>query len=327
MKFIKKIKQRFISDNIATFFYRILFFIFRCCMEMYDLIIFKILKLKLITTGRYIIKEINKSKMNLNLCDPGISRDLLMAGIREPTHTKFMKDILKKGDTIIDIGANIGYYALMESRIIGEKGKVYAVEPILNNIFMLKKNINLNNYKNIEVFNVAIGGENKKDYIYLSKKSNWCTLINNNKKENLKNKIVTEVVTLDKFIQGKRFPDLIRMDVEGYEKQIIEGMKNILNMRQPLKIFMELHCCFLPDLGLDILRQLEKKDFKIKLFFRDQSTLMLNKGEIIKNIYSYLGKKINGVYEFIYNNINVKELEKIKHILKEEVFHVYLERK
>jgi len=328
--FIKKVKSRFKDDGILVFGYRILFFLFRIFLGIYDHILFKILKLKLWSKGKFIIKNIHGSQMCLDVNDPGISKDLILADTREPAHTELMKNILKSGDTIIDIGANIGYYALLESKIVGKTGKVYAIEPVKRNIDLLKKNILLNNYKNIETFEAAVSRENKTKNMYLTTKSNWCTLrLSKNDKidEQVVDKVLVKTITLDKFVEDKKFPNLIRMDVEGYEIEIIKGMKNILAEKKSLKIIIELHCCFLSDLGFDMLRELEKNGFKIRLFFRDCSSLMLNKSKLIKKIYYYLGKKINGVYEFIYKDIDVKELEVMKNILEKETFHIYLERK
>ncbi len=329
-KFYKRVRKRYASDSILTFGFRIIFFLFRKCLEAYDMITFRILKLKYRSEKDYIMKKIHGSKMYLSLKDKGISRDLILAGTREPTHTKLMQDVLKPGDVVVDIGANIGYYALMEARAVGKAGQVYAIEPVPANMAMLKRNIKLNGYKNIKTFALAIGGGNKKEYIYLATKSNLSTLTKNESDKmdlRIKDKVPVQVVTLDTFLKDKKFPDVIRMDVEGYETEIIKGMKSILTRLRPLKIFMELHCCLLPDLGLGILREFEESGFKMKKFFRDRSPLMLNKNRKTKKMYYYLGKKINGVYEFMLEDIITYDLKKIAKILREETFHAYLVRR
>ncbi|MDD5031953.1 MAG: FkbM family methyltransferase [Patescibacteria group bacterium] len=323
-KFIDKTKKRFISDNLATFFFRIIFFILRHLIELYDFLIYSAKK-KFVFNDEHIIRRIHGSKMGLDLADPGIAKDLLSAGNREPFHTELVKRILKPGDIIYDIGANIGYYALLEARIVGDKGKVYAIEPVPDNVKNLVKNISLNNYKNIAVYNLAIGGDDRNGYIYSSDKSNWCSM-NCRGYNNSSGRIPVKVMSLDSFIEGKDYPDVVRMDVEGYETEIIKGMKHILAGGRPLKIFMELHCCFLEDAGLGLVRELEKNNFKIKYFFRDRSSLMLGKNRLLRRIYYYLGRKINGVYEFCYADISADELLDLDKALKEETFHFYFER-
>ena len=56
-----------------------------------------------------------------------------------------LQAILEPGMNVLDIGANIGYYAIMESILVGTSGNVVAIEPMLPNIKMLRKNIELNN--------------------------------------------------------------------------------------------------------------------------------------------------------------------------------------
>ena len=82
--------------------------------------------------------------MYLDPRDKGISRTLLLFGERELDHRIILKKVLSKNMKVFDIGANIGYYVLMESSIIGEKGKIIAVEPLPKNMQLLKKNLDLN---------------------------------------------------------------------------------------------------------------------------------------------------------------------------------------
>ncbi len=99
-------------------------------------------------------------RMIVDLNDPGISRTLIHFGTREKDHIYILNKELSSGNVIIDLGANIGYYALMEANIVGSDGYVYALEPSPSNADMLRKNISLNNYNGIvEVY--QMGGSNK----------------------------------------------------------------------------------------------------------------------------------------------------------------------
>lgn len=71
----------------------------------------------------------------------------------------FLSSFLKKGDVCIDIGANLGYLSVPISKLIGEQGKVYAVEPVKPILSVLKSNTK--NLKNIEILPYALGEENK----------------------------------------------------------------------------------------------------------------------------------------------------------------------
>ena len=92
-------------------------------------------------SGKLVLKDVLGSKMYLDETDLGLSWDLITDGIREAYLVEIVKKELKKGDIVIDIGANIGYYVLLESKIVGEKGKVYAIEPVPQNVDILRKNL------------------------------------------------------------------------------------------------------------------------------------------------------------------------------------------
>ena len=95
--------------------------------------------------------------MQLSFNDLGISQALMLDKIREVKATNYIQTFLDKGDIVLDIGANIGYYVLLEARVIKNTGHIYAIEPIPSNIKMLKRNIELNNYQNVDIYTGAMG--------------------------------------------------------------------------------------------------------------------------------------------------------------------------
>lgn len=184
------------------------------------------------------IKEVNGSLMFLDLADSGLCTDLFTRGIREIHHTDFMlkSGVLGKGDVILDIGSNIGYYALLEAKLVGDKGLVYAIEPVSASFEVLKENVMLNKYINIKLFKIALGDVNEVSEIYVTEKRNLSSL---RKCEKTVYSEKVNVKTVDSFLQDKKTPNLIRMDVEGYEYNIIKGAQKILE--ENIKIIMELH--------------------------------------------------------------------------------------
>jgi FkbM family methyltransferase len=183
-------------------------------------------------TGK-IIKEVIGSKMRLDMNDQGIHRDLFLDGIREPVATKHLTTIMTKNDVVLDIGANIGYYALLEAKLCK---KVYAVEPVPSNIVVLKDNINLNNYKNVEVFSLAFGKTRGTEKMYLSPKSNLHSFY---RIKDVAGEATINVDTVDNFLKDKENPTIARMDVEGYELNILCGMKETL--KKINRLFIEIH--------------------------------------------------------------------------------------
>jgi len=178
-----------------------------------------------------ILKEILGSKMYLLEDDVGLSKDLMENKIREKASTEYIKSILKSNWTVIDIGANLGYYALLEAKLAKS---VYAIEPIKISFDTLNKSIEINNYKNIKTYNLAIGSQNGIQDIIISKKINWSTMVDPNItidkykqsfNEFYKNTKKIKTLTLDNFVRKNKINKInfVRMDVEGYEVEIIKG--------------------------------------------------------------------------------------------------------
>ncbi len=196
------------------------------------------MRLKLKKKQGVIVKDVQGSKMYLDIRDKGVSRELALMGIREELFTRALQGALREGDCVLGIGANIGYYSLMEARTVGPRGKVYAIEPVPHNMKLLEDSVRLNNYGNIETFQLAIGQTDSMAKMYLSDHPNWSSFYPPRK---ITGKIDIAISSVDTFLKGKRLPDVIRMDVEGYEYEIIIGMSGLLQSNQPLRLFIEFH--------------------------------------------------------------------------------------
>jgi FkbM family methyltransferase len=188
---------------------------------------------------REAIKTVQGSKMVLDLKDKGINRDLFLYAYREPECTKIFKNELSEGMRVADIGANIGYYVLMEAQIVGDKGKIFAIEPEPSNFEMLKRNVKMNPHAAcVELYNMAISDKIGKTLFTIAGTANAHKLSIPGSKGN--NEIEVATTTLDDLL-GREEVNVIRMDVEGGEWLILKGMRDILNSKKPLKIFMEVH--------------------------------------------------------------------------------------
>lgn len=191
----------------------------------------------------YVLKKLNNSsvRMILNASDTGISQELMRKGSHEPLSTKILMENLHEGMRIADVGANLGYFALQEAKVVGPKGVVYAIEPIPQNFFLLKHNVALNNLENIQVFNLAIGDTDGSLDLFLGCASNWASAFKTS--INTDQKITVPSKRLDTFLKDKGKVDLVRMDVEGYETKIVDGMEETLKQKN-LMLFMEIHPIF-----------------------------------------------------------------------------------
>ena len=95
---------------------------------------------------RFLKKRIHSYKMLLDLSDKGLSRSLLLFGTREVDHKILLEKIVTPGMNIFDVGANIGYYPLMELNLLNSTGQLIAIEPFPQNVSLLKQNLALNGY-------------------------------------------------------------------------------------------------------------------------------------------------------------------------------------
>lgn len=230
-----------------------------------------------------IVRRVQGSKMYLDLKDPGISMDLLKDGIREPQSTKEMNKIVQSGDVVLDIGANIGYYVLMEAKLAGEGGRVFACEPIPQNVELLKENIALNNLTNVEVFNMALGEKTTQSEIFVSSKRNLHSMLRTKNTFDSPTLKVT-VMSVDDFVRDKLVPSIIRMDVEGYENRVVKGMAQTLSRAELRCIFMEAHFHLMSRQdSVDMLETLKSHGFEIATVFQSYGDNEQNLIDILTN--------------------------------------------
>ena len=239
-----------------------------------------------------VIRNIQGSKMWLDPADEGIARDLIIYGIREYETTALVKSIVAPGDVIMDIGANIGYYALMESGLAGSAGKVYAVEPNPQSVEILKRNVQMNGLKNVKVFSLAIGDKDGAGKLNISRKSNWCSM-SGEKSELFVDSVEVAVVSVDSFIKDRARPDFIRMDVEGFEYEIIKGMRKLMASDGRLGLLIEVHAAFL---GVDktraLLKALKENGFEAKKVIIKKIPEPFHVPRWLNNALNYLSNKI-----------------------------------
>jgi FkbM family methyltransferase len=260
---------------------------------------------------KYIPKEatvkVNNSKMRLCPRQGGISRDLFIHKKREPLLTDCLihSFILREGDVVLDIGANIGYYALVESQIVGKTGKVYAVEPVSSTFELLEENLQVNNANNVSSFNFAFGEKDGDSEIYVCNESNLCTMKKNTASSKIVSSQTVPVETVDSFLKDKRPPNLIRMDVEGYEYEIFKGMTETIKGNS--RILMEFHYGrpFIEPADMtELFRLMEKNNFRVRFaIFEDKA----HDNRIVRSLLTKAGYSL----PFVFLNISINELQKL----------------
>lgn len=175
---------------------------------------------------RFVERRIHNYRMMLDLQDKGISRSLILFGTRELDHKIILEKVLKPGMAVLDIGANLGYYVLMEMALIGPTGRMVAVEPSPSNIDLLCRNIALNGHRDVPVIAGAVSDVPGEREFFLAHQSNLNTFhtTGSGAKHLSGQTVKVRTYTVPELAATYGKPDLIRMDVEGHEIEIFNGM-------------------------------------------------------------------------------------------------------
>ena len=178
---------------------------------------------------------VNGYKMILDSKD---SLRLSINGVLEPCETALLNREIKQGDIVVDIGANIGYYTLLASRQVGSVGKVYAFEPDPTNFALLKKNVAINNCRNVVMVNKAVAERSVTMKLYLSDVNDGDHRAYAS--EETRKCISIECTSLDDFFKDSSEDiDFIKMDIQGFECKAMRGMQALLKRSKGMKLTAE----------------------------------------------------------------------------------------
>ncbi len=175
-------------------------------------------------TGLSSLFTIRLGDMKLKFFPTRFSADLWFP--KKNIYEDYNLPFLKSGDTVIDVGANIGVTALLFKRFVGDQGRVYAFEPNPIIYKYLQENIALNNLSNIYLFNYAVGANKDKTHLYDGKEKDAFNYITSN----VNNSFVVDMDCLDNLLEENSIDviQLLKVDTEGYEKFVFLGAKKIL---------------------------------------------------------------------------------------------------
>lgn len=165
------------------------------------------------------------------------------------THDPDVTDLLQKrirpGFTVVDVGAHIGYFTLLISRLTGARGKVFALEPLPKNAVRLKEHLARNEcVHNTEVFQLAAAEYNQKEEFlnYDIATIGRLSSLESSAADKSFCRIVVECRSLDRLIQdsGVKSLDFVKIDTEGAEFRVLKGMDNLLRIYRP-ELLIEMH--------------------------------------------------------------------------------------
>lgn len=155
---------------------------------------------------------------------------------------EFLKTFINEGDVLIDVGANYGDYTSFYLDKLGKTGKIYSFEldPQTTNVLKNK----FKDHNNVNVFNYAVTNTNSKVTYYKGANAWTNNIIGHDMSLKRKpNEIAGEVdgIRLDTFLSNEKNIKLIKIDVEGAEKYVLEGMENIIDRTKYILLECHLH--------------------------------------------------------------------------------------
>ncbi|MDP6035473.1 MAG: FkbM family methyltransferase [Verrucomicrobiota bacterium] len=201
----------------------------------------------------------------LNPDDPVISGALFF-GVYEKGETAFVQRALRPGMTVLDVGANVGYYTALAARRVGPSGRVIALEPDPQSFEYLEQTIAANEVGNVDAFQCAAADHEAKMALYISKDNRG-----DNRLYEPDPKWPTVTVTArpaDDILKDAEVDqlDFIKIDVQGFEASVIEGLQNTLAQSEKLTLLAEFWPKGLLDAGSNPKEFLERlRDYGLNL--------------------------------------------------------------
>lgn len=206
----------------------------------------------------------------LRLSDPHIARGIVEAQAYESHVTAAIRPYLKPGRTVLDIGANVGYFTLLAAHALAGEGRIIAFEPNRLNCELIRLSLAQNGFMNVTLHERAVSDQ-AGTLLLLPDGSNGRLLTNEqpatapnaDEREWLdQHPLLVETVALDTLLADLDRVDLVKIDIEGAEPMALRGMADLLRRHRPV-IFTELSPVLLqataqttPDAYLQQLRDL-----------------------------------------------------------------------
>lgn len=161
----------------------------------------------------------------------------MKAGLYEKALSGLLTTLVRPGMTVLDLGANVGYYTIISSRLVGEKGVVYSFEPDPVAYTFLCRNILLNGCTNVKTAELGISNATGTKWFDVDSGFAEGRLTQSPRKTSTP----VEVVSLDEYFGLRSWPsvDLVKMDVEGSEEAVLAGMRLLAKRNMRMKLIME----------------------------------------------------------------------------------------
>ncbi len=287
--------------NIKIFIKKHFSFVYRCVRKILlpGYVYVRGLKLKRFTGEmEYPFKYADVSfQIVLNAQNGFIDNEIYWKGVYEEDILLFLKTQLKKGDAYVDIGANIGQHALFASQLVGLTGRVYAFEPNINIYEQFNKSIRASNIQNIQLYNFGLANKDEQLTLHINPiNKGGSSLVAY--AENMEKMSVT-IKNGDVVLKDVPRVDFVKIDVEGYEADVLEGLSELISRCRP-KILLEFTPIFYnkknENDGLRILNFLIDKKYSVRDLEGESPDKILSSKEELYQWFNDLKKDQTNIF-------------------------------
>ncbi len=176
----------------------------------------------------------------------------LLAVQRNTGEDVALRTFIKPGDTVIDVGADIGWFTVLAAQLVGERGKVIAFEPDPETFAILQRNVAVNGFKNVVLEQKALSNKHDRLKLFLAQENRGDNRIFDfgDKRQSVE----VEALSFDEYARSLNPPlkvDFVKIDTQGAEGVIIEGMKETFQRFPELKVDIEFCPAFLTKSGYE----------------------------------------------------------------------------
>ena len=180
--------------------------------------------------------------------DPTLIASLADGIFPEPGTIKVFEALLRPGMVVLDIGANVGVFTLLASRLVGAAGRVIALEPTPREAALLRKTVLVNSTASwTDIHELAAGHGAKRGVLQLGATASYNSLYDQSEK---RGEIEVNIVEIDAILEPGQRVDLCKIDVEGAELEVLRGMRRVIAENPDMAIVVAYRASHLTRIGI-----------------------------------------------------------------------------
>jgi FkbM family methyltransferase len=162
-----------------------------------------------------------------------------LLGTDEPHLQRAIREYVAQGDTVYDIGANLGYVSLSLAKRVGPNGRAIAFEPVPQNIHAFRQNIEINEITNVRLLEFAASDRAAEAVIRVAENLSTASLVWHRDNPSA-TELAIRTVSIDELVEEGEigYPKFVKIDVEGAEGAVLQGMRRTVAAARPV-LFVE----------------------------------------------------------------------------------------